>query len=254
MDVVIIGTGHVANVIGRELIRKGHRILAIWGRDQERVNIMAAEWNSRAVAAIADLPHTADAFLLAVSDKALGTVCEELGPRNGLVLHHAGAVPISVLAASSPDYGVLWPIKMLKKDMDGLDNCTLAIEASNAHAMQLLRELAQSLSVHVVAANDETRLKMHLIAAVTSNFTNHLYHLAADFCNREGLDVSWFYPLIETTATQIKDQHPRQVQAGPAFRDDVDTMDKHRSVLEEHPQLLHLYDEISASIRKSFGR
>lgn len=251
MDVVIIGTGHVASVLGRELIHKGHRILCVWGRDHKRAAELAKEWGTVAVSALQELPQRADMYLLAVSDSAIGELAAQISKREGMLVHHAGAVPAHVLSGAS-SYGVLWPIKMLKKDMLGLDNCTLVIDASDAAGLEKLRLLATSLSTQVVEANDETRLRMHMIAAVTSNLTNHLYHLAADYCAAESLDMGWFYPIIQTTASQVQQVHPAKVQAGPAFRGDEETLNKHRSVLKEHPDLLHLYNEISASIRKHF--
>lgn len=251
MDVVIIGTGHVASILGRELIHKGHRILSIWGRDHERAALLAKEWGTVAVTKLHDLPQRADMFLLAVSDRAIGELAAQLTQREGMLVHHAGAVSANVLLGTG-SYGVLWPIKMLKKDMSGLDNCTLVIDANDAAGLEKLRTLAASLSTHVVEANDETRLRMHMIAAVTSNLTNHLYHLAADYCAAESMDLAWFYPIIQTTASQVQHAHPAKVQAGPAFRGDEETLAKHRSVLTGHPDLLHLYNEISASIRKHF--
>jgi len=110
------------------------------------------------------------------------------------------------------------------------------------------------LSPVVVRADDLLRSKMHMLAAITSNFTNHLYHLAMDYCEKENIDFSFFYPLIEETAQKIQANHPKQVQAGPAFRGDRLTLEKHRLLLEKYPQIQKVYMEMSESIRLSFGK
>jgi predicted short-subunit dehydrogenase-like oxidoreductase (DUF2520 family) len=94
---------------------------------------------------------------------------------------------------------------------------------------------------------------MHLIAAITSNFTNHLYHLAADYSQEQEIRFSWFYPLIEGVIEQIKTELPQNVQAGPAFRGDRITIEKHRSLLADEPVLLKIYDEMTQSILHKFG-
>jgi hypothetical protein len=43
--------------------------------------------------------------------------------------------------------------------------------------------------------------------------------------------------LIEETATRIKDISPAQAQTGPAIRHDDETIQKHLSLLNNHPQL-----------------
>ena len=90
------------------------------------------------------------------------------------------------------------------------------------------------------------------MAAVTSNFSNHLYQLAAEYCNREGIDFSLLFPIIQETALQIQSKHPAMVQAGPAYRGDLDTINQHKSLLEEDEQLLKLYEVFSESIQKTF--
>lgn len=62
-----------------------------------------------------------------------------------------------------------------------------------------------------------------------------------------------FYPLIEGVIAQIKVQDPEKVQAGPAFRGDLVTIDKHRKLLADDMVLLKIYDEMTQSILYKFG-
>lgn len=254
MDVVLIGAGNVAHVLGRALKHTGHRILCIWNRDMQKASLLAKELSATVVENLEELPKDADIYILAVSDHAIGELAAVLQMNKGILIHNAGTVSIGVLASSAKKYGVCWPMKMIRASMHRLDDCTLVVDGNNEDTRHQLKQLAAQLSGSVTVADDDTRQKMHLVAAISSNFTNHMYHQAADYCKREGLDFSLFYPIIISAAQQIQASYPGDVQAGPAFRGDLETIERHRALIAIDPDLLRLYDEVTLSIRKKFGR
>lgn len=253
MDVVLIGAGNVGTVLGRTLKQANHTIKAIWNRHPEKARLLADELGTVAVDHMNALPQEADLFLLSVSDRSIQELAQQLIIKKGVLVHAAGAVSKEVLHSAAEQYGVLWPMKMIRTHMPTLGTCAIMIDANNQQSLQIIRELAGSISDQVHEADDAKRLKMHLIAAITSNFTNHLYHLAADYSQEHKIQFSWFYPLIEGVIEQIKTEHPQNVQAGPAFRGDRVTIEKHRSLLADEPVLLKIYDEMTQSILHKFG-
>jgi predicted short-subunit dehydrogenase-like oxidoreductase (DUF2520 family) len=86
-------------------------------------------------------------------------------------------------------------------------------------------------------------------AVVVSNFVNHLYSLAEDYCRKEGLDFKQLLPLIEETASRLKDTLPNEAQTGPAIRHDSETIQKHLELLKTHPQLKNIYVLLTESIQ-----
>jgi hypothetical protein len=52
---------------------------------------------------------------------------------------------------------------------------------------------------------------------IVSNFTNHLYALAAEYCKKERTDFSLLVPLIKEVAERIEIYEPESMQTGPAF-------------------------------------
>jgi len=254
MDVVLIGAGNVAHVLGRTLKQAGHRIVAIWNRDLQKVQALSSELGASIAQTLEQIPKDADIYILAVSDHAIHQLVPLLNFNRGILIHTAGTVGIEVLSPGASQYGVLWPMKMMRTSMDKLGDCTIVVDGNNEPTRQALKQLAYQLSDKVTIADDETRQKMHLVAAISSNFTNHMYHLAADYCTQEGIDFSLFYPLIESSALQIQSAYPGDVQAGPAFRGDIGTIEKHRALLATEQSILRLYDEVTLSIRKKFAR
>jgi predicted short-subunit dehydrogenase-like oxidoreductase (DUF2520 family) len=100
----------------------------------------------------------------------------------------------------------------------------------------------------VQRTTDEERLKLHTAAVIVSNFTNHLYAIAEDFCKSEHIDFNLLKPLILETAQRIMNMSPADVQTGPAVRKDIQTLDKHLRLLVNHPKLRTTYLRLSDSI------
>ncbi len=253
MDVILIGAGNVGTVLGRTCKQAGHTIKAIWNRHPEKARLLADELGAVVIEQLDALPQEADLYLLSVSDRSIQEVAQQLTIKKGVLVHAAGTVSKNVLNGAAENYGVLWPMKMIRSNMPTLGPCAIMMDANNEQSLKIISELANSISDQVHEADDAKRLKMHLIAAITSNFTNHLYHLAADYSKEQSIDFSWFYPLIEGGINQIKTHHPQNVQAGPAFRGDRITIEKHRTLLADEPVLLKIYDEMTQSILHKFG-
>jgi predicted short-subunit dehydrogenase-like oxidoreductase (DUF2520 family) len=248
MQVTIIGSGNVGTVLGRSLAQQGHSIRQVYSRNPKHAGILATELGARPVSDLSVIDTGADLYLLTITDDALPAVAAQLLLGDKPVLHTAGAVSRDVLKSVSTRYGVLWPMKMIRGSMMELGAVSIVIDGNTDEMIEKTRQFASQFSTTVSIADDNSRIKMHMIAAVVSNFTNHLYHLSAEYSEREGIDFSIFYPIIEETARQVQHSHPSQTQAGPAFRGDIKTVEKHKQLLLEYPALERLYEMISFSI------
>ena len=252
MEVVLIGSGNIATVLGVLLQQNGHRISQVYSRNPAHAAILAAELQAVAISDLQLLNRNADLYILAVTDDALPEIAAQLSMENALVIHTAGSVSKEILKNASTRYGVLWPMKMIRKTMKTIQPVTIVIDGNSENVIQRIEAIARQFSETITIADDHLRTKMHMLAAVTANFTNHLYQLAADYCAQENIDFSLFYPIIEETATRIQSTHPKGVQAGPAMRGDRQTLETHQQLLQKYPQLAHLYEVLSSSIRLSF--
>ena len=253
MLVTIIGSGNVATVMGGLLLQKGYHIKEVYSRNAENAAVLATQLKANAISDLAKIDGNADLYLIAVTDDALTEITAHMSLKDKLVIHTAGSVSKEVLKNVSSNYGVLWPMKMIRKTMTTLEPVTIVVDGSSEPVTRQLHQLATEFSSIVTEADDETRVKMHLLAALTSNFTNHLYHLAVNYCQAEKIDPAFFYPLIEETAKRIQSTHPGQLQAGPAFRGDRQTIDKHLQLLEKYPETRKVYEAMTESIVAYFG-
>jgi len=248
MKVVIIGSGNVATILGRLMKKAGHTIIEVYSRQADHAQVLADELRSGFTDKIELIDPNADIYLFAISDVAISSLDARFKFGNKLVLHTAGSVSIDVLKKVSSNYGILYPLQSLRKEMETIPEIPLLIDGNTEDTRADIEEFAKTLSPLVDISTDEERLKLHVAAVFVSNFTNHLYALASSYCQKESVDFSLLYPLINETAQRLSQYSPDEVQTGPAARKDIVTIDKHLKLLSNYPDLKYLYAKLSDSI------
>lgn len=253
MRIVIIGTGNTATVLGRLFCNKGHEIVAVIGRSRERTEQLAKVFNASFNVLGEQIDNDADIYIIAVSDNAIAEVGNMLQLGKKLVVHTAGSVEKEVLLNCSKNFGVMYPLQSLRKEMDQLPDIPFLIDGNTGDNCAVIADLAKTLSTHVELANNKQRLSTHLAAVMVSNFTNHLYVLAEEFCEKEHVSFSMLMPLIVEVADRLHRYSPRAMQTGPALRNDTATIEKHLLLLEHHPLQQPVYKFITESIIRMYG-
>ncbi len=248
MKVVIIGSGNVATVLGRKIKEAGHEILEIVGRNEESVSTLALELNADKIYKLNIISSLADIYLIAVSDKAIVEIADELRVDDKLVVHTAASRPIDILENCSTNYGVIYPLQTINKDVNNYPDIPFLVNGVDTATIDTLTDFCSQLSGNVRVASDDERLKLHLGAVFLNNFTNHLFALTQHYFKSNHLDFDLLRPLVEKTLENVKSEDAAKVQTGPAIRNDFETMKKHRHLLEEYPLMQKLYEEISNSI------
>lgn len=252
MDIVIMGSGNVAAVLGRKFKAAGHNIIQLYSRNAPAASALAYEWDTESTNYKSMINKNAEVYLIAVSDDAIDDVTNDLRLPGKVVAHTAAAVPKEVLKRVTEHYGVFYPLQTLRKEMTAVPDMPIFFDGSDEVAKRKLETLARSIARENVAeAGDDARLKLHVAAVFVSNFTNHLYKLAEDYCRKEGLDFRQLQPLIEETALRLKTTTPSAAQTGPALRQDKETIQKHLELLKDHPQLKNVYLLLTESIQQS---
>lgn len=194
----------------------------------------------------------ADIYLIAVTDRAIQKVASQLSNRSGLVLHTSGSIPMSVLN-SIKRHGVFYPVQTFSKE-GTIDwkKTPLALEASSAQDMELLRRFASEISDHTYEIDSERRKKLHLSAVFANNFSNHMFTLAKAICDENELDFELLKPLIQETSAKVMSISPEQAQTGPARRHDVEVLKEQTSQLNVEQE--KIYTLLSESISKRYRR
>ena len=248
MKLVIIGSGNVATVFGRKILQAGDEIIQVVGRNAEATKDLASDLNTAYTTNIPEINLLGDIYIVAVPDRFIGAVADQLKLDNKIIVHTAAAVSKEALAGSSPNYGVLYPLQTFRKEIRTMPMIPLMIDGSNDQTRERLIHFAAKWADSVTVANDEERLKLHVAAVFVNNFTNYLFTLAEEICDINKLDFNILKPLIKETISRIETNRPVDVQTGPAIRKDFITIEKHRKILENNMRGLQLYNVLTNSI------
>ena len=173
MEIVIIGSGNVATVLGRKFKTAGHSIVQIYSRNARAASELAYEWDTESTNYISLINRNADLYLVAVSDDAIADVIREIKIPGKIIVHTAASVPMEILKTASENYGVFYPLQSLSADINSSPAIPIFLDASNVATKRKLEQLAFSIkSGDVVSAGNEDRLHLHVAAVLVSNFTN----------------------------------------------------------------------------------
>lgn len=251
MRICLIGAGNLATHLAPALAGKGHRFVQVYSRTVSSAGLLAQVLDCEAVTNPELVRPDADLYICALKDDALRQVLPRIEFGSGLVVHTAGSLPMSILSDFTSRYGVFYPLQSFSKHRSlDLTKVPFFIEAALEKDLNILRDLASSLSDHVVQADSAQRKQMHLAAVFANNFVNYLYSIADDLVREKGIDFKYLLPLIEETAQKVRVLDPVHAQTGPAVRYDRSVMDVHLDALKEHPDWQLLYEALSRGIHE----
>src|SRR4051794_35614517 len=97
MDIVIIGTGNVAQVLGKMLLKADHTILQVFGRNEKALQICATSLNAHPITNLSQLEKKAQVCIIATSDSAIPVIATQLLLPDTIIVHTSGGVSINTL-------------------------------------------------------------------------------------------------------------------------------------------------------------
>src|SRR5438874_1029783 len=173
MNIVLIGSGNAATVLGKLIKSAGHIIVQVISKQLKHAQILAAELQAVAITNIAEITKTAEIYIISVSDDSIEDIAKQLYLKDKIVVHTSGAVSKNILQNVSRHYGVLYPLQSLRKELTHIPDIPLVIDGNTSQTIHAIESFAGSFSENVHYADDTARLKLHVSAVFVSNFTNH---------------------------------------------------------------------------------
>jgi predicted short-subunit dehydrogenase-like oxidoreductase (DUF2520 family) len=160
---------------------------------------------------------------------------------------------MDVLKHSANHYGVFYPLQSISSNRKiSFKHVPICIEASDKSTLSIVEELASIISKNIHVTTSVQRKKLHLAAVIVNNFTNHLYHLAFEYLNKENISPELLYTLMEETTAKAIELNPHEAQTGPAKRKDKETIKAHKELLKKNPDLQNIYNLLTESIIKTY--
>ncbi len=253
-DIIFLGAGNVAWHLAGELKNNGFNIKQIYSRTLKSATELALRTDSEAVNLIENIEDT-ELYIVSVPDKILQELSKNKIFRNKinnkLVIHTAGSVDMDILSDLSENFGVFYPLQTFSKQKKiNFSDIPICIEANSVKNENILLEIAGKISTDVQKINSLQRKYIHLSAVFSCNFVNRFYSISEEILAQNNINFDILKPLIkETTEKLLTIGNPKELQTGPAVRNDIQTMKKHLELLKTTPDYQKLYKIISENIK-----
>jgi len=250
----IIGAGNVAHYYAWSLHEAGADIRCIYNRSIEKANALAGRCGSMATDDLIALPE-ADLTIIAISDDHIAQMAQNIVDIHGpevTMIHCSGSLGIEIFPKEARNVGIAWPVQSISKEQTyNKSDVPICLEASHPTLLKVLLPLFQMISdeVHYLSSNQKKHA--HVAAVIANNFSNHLYALAEEHCIENGVNFNILKPLIIQSANKIATTSPKNLQTGPAKRNDTQTINQHLDLISKG-SLKKVYKRISKSITKMY--
>lgn len=249
IKVVILGGGNVAFHLTSNFFKiKQVKVIQVYNRN---IDTIAHLKSKTAITNNLNELKDADIYIISVSDDAVLEISSKLSFKNKLVVHTSGSIAMSDLLSKS-NKGVFYPLQSFSKNSKiDFSTIPICIEAEKDEDLVLLEKIGNLISKHIYFIDSEQRKQLHIAAVFVNNFVNHLYHLGNEICDNNNIPFDILQPLINETAKKITSLPPFEAQTGPAKRNDLKTIEKHKAMLTNNQQ--EIYTLLTKSIYKTYG-
>lgn len=237
ISVIIIGYGNLAYHLANAFFTSENiKVVQIYNRSIAKIEHLKTK-----TAITDDLSklQSADVYIVCVSDNAIEEIASKITVENAFVVHTSGATSMTILK-NNKRKGVFYMLQSFSKNKKvNFDEVSFCLEAQTQKDTHLLEQLALSIGKKTYQINSEQRKYLHVAAVFVNNFTNHLYKIGNDICDKNGISFDVLYPLIKETALKIEHLSPTEAQTGPAKRNDSKTIKNHLNLLNEQQQIIY---------------
>jgi predicted short-subunit dehydrogenase-like oxidoreductase (DUF2520 family) len=242
-NIILIGSGNVATHLGINFKNNNFNIVQVISSTLKNAETLATKLDSDFSNNISDLKK-ADLIIVAVSDNEIGNIANQI--INSPIVHTSGSIGLEVFKKNN-NAGVFYPLQTFNTNVEVVfKEVPICIEANNKDFEEKIVKLAQNISGNVVKMDSKQRKKLHIAAVFSCNFTNHMFSIADDILQKSNIDFNLLLPLIRQTIKKIEKHSPKNVQTGPAKRNDKKIIESHLQSLKNNQQ--DLYKLITNSI------
>lgn len=246
--VAIVGSGAVAQALGRLLHTRGAPVVALASRDPASAE-RAATFVGPAVRAVryAEVPQLATRVLIAVSDDAIPSVAEALahaGMRSGVALHTCGArgpEALAALRANGVACGVLHPLQTIVDGEQGvasLRGISFGLSGDRL-ALEWAEEIVALLDAQSLHPGPGQLGGYHAGAVLASNGIVAILDAAVILMAGAGIEpeaaLRAVAPLARASLENVLSRGPEAALTGPIVRGDTGTVAAHTQALASAP-------------------
>jgi len=254
----IVGPSKVGTAIAVLARRAGYEVAAIGGRDLVKTEMAAEQIGGHIKAGTPlEAARAGELVLLAVSDDAIETVCDELAKANAfsggaVVAHSSGALGHDILRTAREQCGCqiasihpLQTFPTIQSAIDGLSGVHWFLEGDE-QAEKVLNDLVAAIGGRPVSISSEQKPLYHAAAVMACNYLTALMDVSLATASGAGVEsqTAWeaLEPLVKHTVANISNMGPAAALTGPIARGDAETVMRHLEALKKHDlELAEIY-------------
>ncbi|HEY4639831.1 MAG TPA: Rossmann-like and DUF2520 domain-containing protein [Thermoanaerobaculia bacterium] len=253
MRLGIAGGGRAAWAFGSAWRRIGWPIAGVWLRDESKSAI--AELLETPRRTLAELADRSELLLIAVSDRAIAEVAQQVPDTNAILFHASGS-----LTAIRGGFS-LHPLRSLPPAgiESDLKDALLVFEGNHRDIAQ---RIANAIGARFASIDPKQKALYHAAAVFGSNYVAAVLDIAERLMHRAGIeDVREDLTGLAGSAIRNWSSHAggdrfaqRLRFTGPAARGDRATIEAHLAALSKDPQLASAYELLADYIRGCYDR
>lgn len=248
----IVGNGNVAWHFLHAFNRAGHICTEIIGRGPRPAGLQLPSWSAYKQLSEGEFKET-DICFLCVADDAIEEIASKFSYKQTIVVHCSGTMPLSLISGFER-CAITWPVYSLTRNVPiDYSQMPVCIETKDFLTYQAVEQFFSPITRLLHQVSEEQRKSLHLSAVFANNFTNFMYTVAAELCEKNNLSFDILKPLIIQTTEKVKYQAPAAVQTGPASRHDLSAIARHLEMLEVTPDYKTLYMLLTELLVERFG-
>lgn len=257
----VIGTGRVGSCLLRSLPIIGGTCTGIASTSVQEARLRFQEYV--VTGSISELEF-GDVCFLCIPDDHIEIMAQSIvdtgNNLNGRIfVHVSGAKNSSSLKIIEQKGGItgsFHPLASFKPDenIQIFKNTWISIEG-NSNAVKILTDIGHRLGANPQQVDADFKIRLHLTAVIVSNFMSSLVLHASEVIKTDVEDPILFIrqnyaSLMQSTLTNIISHGFPYALTGPASRNDINTMQMHKSMLSSLNLENQLYQELSDTIRR----
>ncbi len=253
--VAILGAGVVGTSLGRVLRERGHEIVGVVTRSEATAR-RAAEAVGGAAAGVdpAEAAARADLVLVTTPDRAIASVCAEVGRRGGfrrgsVVAHTSGALDSEVLEAARGagcETGSLHPLGTFASAESASFAGIYFFFEGTPGAVRVLADLAREIGGLPVPLARGGKALYHAAAVVACNYLVTLASEGVELMAAAGVPreaaLPALLPLLRGTVRNLEALGLPRALTGPIARGDTPTVGRHlEAIRRDWPAAEEMY-------------
>ena len=235
----IIGTGNVASFWTSNLRRHSAVEIKAKGSNKEKTESFCSLFKIETLSQDSQV----DCYLICAQDRNVASIIENL---DGDIPTFICAAAYDLKKAKGENFSILYPLQSIEAgNLPSFEEVPFLVE----NPSDILIEFVKSFNLSYYHVNYQQRIAAHATAVFLNNFSYFINKQGLNYANSQELPLELFKPLIKKTFDNIFID--KDLQTGPAKRNDKETIKTHLGILSGEKK--GLYEALTKAISKHYG-